>query len=196
MAIKAQDIQKLRQQTGIGMMDCKKFLQDAGGDFDKAVEAARKQGEKIAAKKADREASEGLIDAYIHPGNQVGVLIQVNCETDFVARNEEFKELVHDLAMHIAAYNPTYISSEDIPEDVIAKEKEIIKEQLKNEGKPAKMLDKIMTGKIEKYYEEVCLLNQSFLKNEDQSVKDYLEEKISKIGENISVAKFERFALK
>ena len=115
MAIKAQDIQKLRQQTGLGMMDCKKFLMEAKGDFEKAVDAARKQGEKVAAKKADREAGEGLIDAYIHPGNQVGVLIQVNCETDFVARNEEFKELVHDLAMHIAAYNPLYISSEDIP---------------------------------------------------------------------------------
>ena len=195
MAISSADIQKLRQDTGLGMMDCKKFLKEADGDYEKALEIARKAGEKVAAKKADREAGQGLIDAYIHPGSQIGVLIQVNCETDFVARNEEFKEMVHDLAMHIAAFNPLYISPEDVPEDVVEKEKEIYKEQLLNEGKPEKMLDKIVEGKLQKYFEEVCLLNQSYLKNEDQTVKEFVEEKISKIGENINIKRFERFSL-
>ena len=196
MSITTADIQKLREQTGLGMMDCKKFLTETKGDFEKAVELARKQGEKVAAKKADREAGQGLIDAYIHPGNQVGVLIQVNCETDFVARNKEFKELVHDLAMHIAAYNPLYKTSEDIPEDVLEKEKEIYKDQLTAEGKPAKMMDQILKGKLEKYFEETCLMNQSFLKNEDMTVKEYFEDKIGKIGENLEIKRFERFSLK
>jgi len=195
MGISAKDIQQLRQDTGLGMMDCKAILKEAKGDYDKAIEVARKRGEKVAAKKADRSTGQGLVDSYIHPGGQVGVLIQVNCETDFVAKNEEFKELVHDLAMHIAAYNPLYVKPEDVPEDVIEKEKEIYKEQLLAEGKPEKMMDKIVEGKIQKYYEEVCLLNQTFLKNEDVTVKEYLEEKIGKIGENISIHRFERFSL-
>ncbi|MBU0731685.1 translation elongation factor Ts [Patescibacteria group bacterium] len=195
MAISSADIQKLRQDTGLGVMDCKKFLTDAEGDYDKALEIARKAGEKVAAKKADREAGQGLIDAYIHPGSQMGVLIQVNCETDFVARNEEFKEMVHDLAMHIAAFNPLYITPEDVPEDTVEKEKEIYKEQLLNEGKPEKMLDKIVEGKLQKYFEEVCLLNQPYLKNENQTIKEFVEEKIGKIGENINIKRFERFSL-
>lgn len=195
MATSANDIQKLRQDTGLGMMDCKKFLEQADGDYDKALEIARKAGQKVAANKAEREACQGLVDAYIHPGNQIGVLIQVNCETDFVARNGEFREMVHDLAMHVAAFNPLYVSYEDIPEDVLEKEKEIYKEQLLAEGRPEKMLDKIVKGKLQKYFQEVCLMDQPFLKDEDQTVKEFLEEKIGKIGENITVRRFERFSL-
>ncbi len=195
MAITAELVKKLRDETGAGMMDAKKFLQEADGDFDKAIELFRKDGQRVAAKKADRGTNEGLVDAYIHPGGKVGVLIEVNCETDFVAKNEDFKELVHDLAMHIAAFNPTYNTSEDVPEDVLAKEKEIYTEQLKKEGKPEEVIAKILEGKVNKFYSEVCLMNQSFLKNEEQTVEEYLQEKISKIGENIKVNKFIRYSL-
>ncbi len=195
MEITAALVKKLRDETGAGMMDAKKFLQEADGDFDKAIELFRKDGQRVAAKKADRGTNEGLIDAYIHQGGKVGVLLEVNCETDFVAKNEDFKAVVHDLAMHIAAFDPKYNKSEDVPAEVLDKEKEIYTEQLKKEGKPEEVIEKILDGKVNKFYSEVCLMNQPFLKNEDQTVEEYMQEQISKIGENIKVNKFVRYSL-
>ena len=195
MEISPSIIKKLREQTGSGMMECKKCLTQAGGDYDKAIEILRKEGQKIASKKSNRTAACGLIDAYIHPGNRVGVLINVACETDFVSRNEEFKELVHDLAMHIAAFDPQYKEAADIPKEIIAKETEIYQEQLKKEKKPANIAEKIIAGKLKKYYEEVCLLDQKYLKDDTKSVRAYLVEKIAKIGENIIIRDFKRFSL-
>jgi elongation factor Ts len=194
MSITAQTVAALRKATGVGIADCKKALEECDGDLQKAADHLRKQGSLKAAKKADRSTGEGLIDAYIHAGGKVGVLVEVNCETDFVARNEEFKELVKDIAMHIAAANPLYVSSEDVPEEVLEKEKEIYTEQLKKEGKPDEIIEKIMAGKIQKYYEEVCLLEQPFIKEEKKKIKDLIQEKIAKIGENIVVARFTRYS--
>lgn len=188
-------IKKLRGQTGAGMMDCKKFLTQAKGDYDKAIDLLRKEGQKIASKKSTRETQAGLIDAYIHPGNRVGVLVNVACETDFVSRNEEFKQLVHDLAMHIAAFDPQYKEPSDIPADIINKEKEIYQELLKREKKPKKVMEKIINGKLNKFYEETCLLEQKFLKDDKKTVRQYLTEKIAKIGENIKIREFKRYSL-
>ena len=195
MEISTELIKKLRVQTGAGMMDCKKYLNQAKGDYNKAIEIFRKEGQKIASKKSTRVTADGLVESYIHPGNRVGVLIKVLCETDFVSRNNEFKSLVHDLAMHIAAFDPQYIEAKNIPENIIAKEKEIYAEQLKKEKKPEKVMIKIVEGKLKKYYEEVCLLDQKFLKDDKKTVRDYLTEKIAKIGENIQIGDFKRFSL-
>lgn len=195
MEIRTEDIKKLREKTGAGIMDCKEALKETGGDFDKAVEWLRQKGLAALAKRAEREAKEGLIDAYIHFGGRVGVLIEVNCETDFVARNEEFKNFVHDLAMQIAAQAPLYISRDDVPEEVIEKEKEIYREQLEGENKPENIKEKIIEGKLEKFFEQVCLLDQPFIKNPDIKIRDYLGEIAAKLGENIVVRRFTRYVL-
>jgi elongation factor Ts len=183
-------ITKLRKQTGAGVIDCKEALAESNGDLDKALEILRKKGAKIAGKRADKEATEGIIYAYIHANNKAGALIELNCETDFVAKNEEFKNLAHDLAMQITAQNPLYISPEDVPEDILNKEKEIIKEELLAEGKPEDMLDKIIEGKLNKWYEEVCLLQQPFIKNEDLTIEKLINEKIASLGEKIKIGSF------
>jgi elongation factor Ts len=190
MKIDVSLITKLRKQTGAGMADCKEALTEANGDPDKAIEMLRKKGAKIADKRAGKEASEGIIYAYIHANGRVGTLIELNCESDFVAKNEGFKALAHDLAMQIAAQSPLYVAPADVPEDVLNKEKDIFKEQLIAEGKPEKMMDKIIEGKVNKWYEEVCLLKQPFIKNEDLTIEDLINEKIASLGEKIKVGGF------
>lgn len=195
MNITTELIQRLRKETGAGMMDAKKVLQEAEGDFDQAVDLLRKRGQKVAAKKADREAGEGLIGTYLHSNGKMGVLVEVKCETDFVARNEQFKALVHDLALHIAASNPLYVSEQDVPEDVKAKEKEIYSAQLAQENVPAHVQEKVIEGKLKKFYSEVCLLNQPFLKDQEKTVADVVTEAIAKIGERIVISRFARLAI-
>jgi elongation factor Ts len=195
MNISAEDIKKLRELTGAGIMDCKEALKETNGDFEKAIEWLRQKGLSALAKRAEREAKEGLVDSYIHFGGRVGVLIEVNCETDFVARNEEFKKFVHDLAMQIAAQAPLYVSREDVPDEIIEKEKAIYYEQLKDENKPEHVKEKIVQGKLEKFYEQVCLLDQPFIKNQDIKIKDYLGEMAAKLGENIVIRRFVRYVL-
>ncbi|NOX21195.1 MAG: translation elongation factor Ts [Nitrospirae bacterium] len=194
MTITAEMVKNLREKTGAGMMDCKKALTEAEGDFDKAVELLRKKGLAAAEKKAGRQASEGIIASYIHM-DKIGVLVEVNCETDFVARTDDFKQFVKDVAMHIAAASPRYVKREDIPEEVINKEKEIYREQIK--GKPEHVIDKIVEGKLEKFYSEVCLLDQVFVKDPEQkkTIKELLTELIAKLGENIVIRRFVRFQL-
>ena len=191
----AQDVQKLRRATGAGMMDAKKALAEAQGDFTAAVDILRKKGSKIAAGKMGRSTSQGLVEAYIHAGGKIGSLVELACETDFVARTEQFKTLAHDLAMQVAAANPQYLSPADVPADVLAHEKEIFVEQLKNDGKTGAMVDKIIEGKLQKYYEEVCLLSQPFFKDDKKPVGEVLTESIATIGENIKIKRFARFEL-
>jgi len=183
-------ISKLRNQTGAGVSDCKEALESAEGDFGKALDFLRKKGAKIASKRAEKEASEGIICAYIHANNKIGSLVELNCETDFVAKNEEFRNLANDLAMQIAAQNPLYLGPEDVPEEILNKEKELIKEELLASGKPGDMLDKIIEGKLNKWYEEVCLLKQPFIKNEDISIEELINEKIAGLGEKIKIGGF------
>jgi len=190
MKIDVKLITQLRKKTGAGMADCKEALTEANGDMAKAMEILRKKGAKIADKRAGKEAAEGVIYAYIHANNKVGALVELNCETDFVAKNEEFKNLAHDLAMQIAAQSPLYVAPEDVPEDILNKEKDLFKEQLTLEGKPEKMLDKIIEGKVNKWYEEVCLLKQPFIKNEDITIEELINEKIAGLGEKIKVGGF------
>jgi elongation factor Ts len=187
-------IRELREKTGAGMMECKKALTESNGDFEKAIDFLRQKGLATAVKKAGRTASEGLVESYIHMG-KIGTLIEVNCETDFVARTEDFKELVRDIAMQIAAANPLYLSREDVPQDVIEREKEIYRVQVAD--KPPQVMEKIIEGKLEKYYTDVCLLDQVFIKDADQKqkVKDLITEKIAKLGENIIIRRFARFQL-
>ena len=191
--ISASMVKELRERTGAGMMDCKKALTEVNGDMEKAVELLREKGLAAAAKKAGRIAAEGIVDSYIHGDGRIGVLVEVNCETDFVAKTDEFKSFVKDMAMQIAASNPLYIKREDIPKEDIEKEREIIRAQALNEGKPEKVIDKIVEGRLEKYYKEVCLLEQPFIKDTDKSVKDILTERIATIGENINIRRFVRF---
>ncbi len=193
--ISAALVKELRERTGAGMMDCKKALTLKNGDMEAAIEYLREKGLAAAAKKAGRIASEGLVDAYIHAGGKIGVLIEVNCETDFVAKNDEFKRLVKDLCMHIAANNPTYINPEDVPADVVEKEKEILRAQSLNEGKPEKIVEKMVEGRIQKFFAENCLLEQPFVRDTDVTVKELIQQKIASIGEQISVRRFERFVL-
>jgi len=190
MSIETKLIIQLRAQTGAGMKDCREALEEAKGDLEKAVEILRKKGAKIANKRAEKEASEGIVYAYIHANNKIGALVELNCETDFVAKNEEFRKLAHDLAMQIAAQSPLYIAPEDVPAEVLNKEKELYKDQLLAEGKPEKMLAKIIEGKIAKWQEEVCLLKQAFIKNEDITIEDLINEKIASLGEKIQVGGF------
>jgi elongation factor Ts len=195
MTITADQVRQLREQTGAGMMECKKALVDAGGDFHHAIEALRKSGIAKAEKRADRAASEGLVEAYIHPGNRVGVLIEVNCETDFVARTPQFGELVRNLAMQAAAAGAEYVRREDVPAERVAKEREIFAAQLAQEKKPANILDKIVDGKLNKFFSEVCLLEQPYIKDDKVTVGDLVREAGSKTGENLVVRRFTRFRL-
>ncbi len=195
MEISAQTVKELRDKTGAGMMDCKGALTEAGGDMEKAIDFLRKKGISRAAKRAGRAANEGSIGSYIHMGGKIGVLVEVNCESDFVTRNEDFQTFIKDIAMHIAASFPQYLTEEEIPEAVINKEKEIYSAQAKDSGKPEKVIDKIVEGKLKKFYSEVCLLNQPYVKDPDINVSDYLKNVISTIGENIVIRRFARFQL-
>jgi elongation factor Ts len=186
-------VKDLRERTGAGMMECKKALQATNGDIGEAEVWLRKHGIAAAAKKASRATRQGLIGSYIHAGGQLGVLVEVNCESDFVARTDDFKELVHDLAMHIAAADPRYLRREEVPADVLEKEKEIARERARNEGKPEKILDRIVEGRLVKFYEEVCLLEQPFVKEATLTIEQLVKTKIAKLGENITVARFIRF---
>ena len=195
MAISAQEVKKLRDMTGAGMMDCKKALGETDGDFDKAVDFLRKKGLSQAAKKAGRETSEGMVYSYIHPGNSIGVLIEVNCETDFVARNDKFQAFVHDLAMHVAAANPRWVGREEVPETELEHEKQIFRDQMKESGKPENIIEKIVEGKLGKFYSENCMLEQGFIKDPDTAIQDLLSAKIAEIGENMRIARFCRYEL-
>ena len=195
MGITASDVQTLREKTGAGMMDCKKALTEANGDMEKAIELLREKGLAAAVKKSGRIAAEGIVDSYIHLGGKIGVLLEVNCETDFVAKTDEFRALVKDIAMQIAAANPKYLRKEDVDTAELEKEREILRAQALNEGKPEKIVDKMVEGRIQKYYKEVCLLEQPFVKDPDKSVQDLVTEKIAKIGENISVRRFVRYEM-
>jgi len=195
MSINTSDIAKLRAQTGAGMLDCKKALEETNGDFDKATDYLREKGITKAAKRAGKIATEGMVASYIHGGGKVGVLVEVNSETDFVAKNDMFKSLVNDIAVHIAASAPKYLSSEDVPVAEIEKERSVYRTQLEQENKPAEMIEKIVDGKIKKYYSEVCLLDQPFVKDEDKTIGQLLIEKTGEIGERISVRRFTRYEL-
>lgn len=199
MEISANTVKELRERTGAGMMDCKKALLEAKGNVDEAIEYLRKKGLSAAAKKAGRATSEGVIGSYIHSNGKVAVMVEVNCETDFVARNENFQNFVKDIAMHIAALSPISVGPEDMPADYIAKEREIalgqMKEDPKMANKPQAVLDKIIEGKVAKIYEEQCLLNQKFVKNPDQTIAQYVSQTVATIGENISIPRFTRYVL-
>ena len=194
-AISAGMVKELRERTGAGMMECKKALQEAEGDMERAIDLLRSRGAAKAAKRSERDVKEGAIGSYVHMGGKIGVLVEVGCETDFVSRNETFQGLVRDLAMHIAAANPLALSSEGIPAEVVERERGVYLEQVKNEGKPEKMWDKIVEGKINKFFKESTLLDQPYVKDPDRTVKDYITEVASKTGENIVVRRFVRFAL-
>ncbi len=195
MEITAGMVKELREMTGSGMMDCKRALVESNGNIDKAVEYLREKGLAAAAKKAGRIAAEGVVDSYIHGGGRIGVLVEVNIETDFAAKNAEFRALVKDISMQVAASNPLYVAREDIPQEVIEKEKEILKAQAINEGKPENIAEKMVAGRIEKYYKQVCLLEQPFIKDTDKTVLDVINEKIATIGEKISVRRFTRYEM-
>jgi len=195
MAIDANLVKTLREMTGAGMLECKKALEETNGNLEEAVELLRKKGIAKAAKKAGRETKEGLIHSYIHAGGRIGVLLEINCETDFVARNELFKELANEIALQIAAMRPQYVKREDIPREVIEKEGEIAREAAMAEGKPAHIAEKIAEGKLEKFFKEVCLLEQPYIKDEKKTVEDLIKEYIAKIGENIQVRRFCRYEL-
>lgn len=195
MEIKVELVKELRQRTGIGMMECKGALKESKGDIDKAIVILRKKGYARAQGKMSRETAEGIVDSYIHLNGKIGVLLEVNCESDFVARNDEFKELVKNIAMHIAATNPKYVSSEDISPEVLEQEKEIIKEQFKDSKKPPEIVEKIIQGKLGKFYEEVCLLDQPYIKDDKVSVKQLVASYIAKFGENIRISRFARYEL-
>ena len=190
-----QMVKELRERTGAGMMDCKKVLVETDGDIEKAIDLLREKGLAAAAKKAGRIASEGIVDSYIHGGGRIGVLVEVNCETDFVAKTDEFKALVKDIAMQIAAANPQYIRREEVPAEHLEKEREILREQAKNEGKPEKIVEKMVEGRIEKFYKEVCLMEQPFIRDTDKNVTDLVNEKIAKIGEKITIRRFARYEM-
>jgi len=193
--ITAAMVKELRQTTGAGMMDCKKALVEAEGKMDAAVDYLRENGLAAAAKKAGRIASEGVVEAYIHAGGRVGVMVELNCETDFVAKTDNFKSLARDIAMQIAAANPSCVRREEISPEVLEHEREILRAQALNEGKPANIIEKMITGRVEKYYKEACLMEQSFIKNPDQTITQLINETISRIGENVSIRRFARYQL-
>lgn len=199
MAIKAALVKELREKTGAGMMDCKKALTETNGDLEKAAEYLKEKGIASAAKKADRVAAEGLVSSYIHAGGRIGVLLEVNCETDFVAKTEEFQSFVKDIAMQIAAMNPKYVRREEVPAEEVEKERETLRQQALQEGKPEKIVDRMVEGRLNKYFEQVCLLEQEFVKNtpenKGRTIDKLVKEQISRIGENISVRRFVRFEL-
>jgi len=193
--ITAAIVKELRDKSGAGMMDCKKALQETNGDMEKAIEYLRKKGIAAAEKRADRAANEGRIEAYIHPGDKLGVLVEINCETDFVAKTDNFKSFAHDVAMHIAASSPRFLTREDVDQKSIDREMEIYKDQAKGQGKPDAIIEKIAAGKLDKYYSEVCLMEQAFVKDPNLSIKDLLTATIAKLGENITISKFSRFKI-
>jgi elongation factor Ts len=193
--ISASMVKQLREKSGAGMMDCKEALKECGGDMEKATDFLRKKGLATAAKRAGRAMSEGLVYAYIHTGGKIGVLVEVNCETDFVAKSDDFQDFVKNVAMHIAASSPMGINADDIPADVLAREKEIYKAQALETGKPAQMVDKIAEGKISKFIKDSCLLNQQYVRNPSINIQDLLNELIAKIGENITIRRFTRYQI-
>ena len=193
--ISASSVKELRNMTGAGIMDCKKALQEADGDKEKAIDILREKGISAAAKKPDRVAAEGIVESYIHMGGKIGVLVEVNCETDFVAKTPEFKSFVRDIAMHVAATNPQYLSKEDVPEKDIAKEKEILRAQALSEGKPEKIVDRMVEGRLGKYFREICLLEQAFVKDPDKTIRDIVNEQITRVGENIRIRRFVRYEM-
>ena len=195
MKITTQMVKELRDATGAGVLDAKKALEAHGGDYDKAVDALREKGAARAAKRSGREASEGVIELYAHPGNRVGVILELNCETDFVARNEEFTNLAHDLALHIAAMNPQYITKEEVPTDELERETEVLRNQALSEGKPEQVVEKIVAGRMSKFYEEFCLLEQPFVKDDKIKVNELITDSIRKTGENIKIRRFARYEL-
>jgi elongation factor Ts len=194
MTTNMSDVTKLRETTGAGMMDCKKALEEANGDFEKAIDVLRKKGAATASKRAERDAKEGVIVSYVHNG-RIGAMLELNSETDFVARNENFKQLALDIAMHVAATNPEYVSPEDVPAEVVAKEREIELALLAGKDKPKEVLEKILEGKIAKYYSQVCLMKQAFVKNPDITIEDLINEKTAAIGEKLVVRRFVRYEL-
>jgi len=193
--ISAATVKQLREKTGAGMMDCKQALTECGGDMDKAVDFLRKKGLATAAKRSGRAMSEGVVESYIHLGGKIGVMVEVNCETDFVAKNDEFKEFSKNIAMHIAATNPLGVKEEDIAEEVVNREKEVYKGQALEMGKPEKMIDKIVEGKLSKFLKESCLLNQAYVRDPEVTIADLLNELIAKMGENITISRFARFQI-
>jgi elongation factor Ts len=193
--ISASDVKSLRERTGAGMMDCKNALSEANGDVEKAIELLREKGLAAAVKKSGRIAAEGVVESYIHMGGKIGVLVEVNCETDFVAKTPEFQAFVHDIAMHIAAANPTYVSENEVNEEDIEKEKAILRTQALNEGKPEKIVDKMVEGRIKKFKKEICLLEQPFVKDPDKTVGQMVTDQIARIGENIAVRRFTRYEM-
>jgi elongation factor Ts len=195
MTITAEMVKELRSKSGIGIMECKSALNETNGDLEKALEYLRKKGLSTAAKKQGRSAQEGSVGSYIHAGGKMGVLVEVNCETDFVAKTPEFQQLVKDIAMQVAASSPLCVKKEEVPEDVLQKEKEIFATQAKNSGKPDKVIDKIVEGRIEKFYAEACLMQQPFVKDPDKTINDLIIEKIQSLGENIIVKRFTRYHL-
>lgn len=194
-AISAGMVKELRERTGAGMMECKKALEESNGDMERAIDILRSRGAAKAAKRAEREVKEGAIGSYVHMGGRIGVLVEIGCETDFVARNQDFQALVRDIAMHIAAANPLALNPEDIPADVVEREKQVYLETVKNEGKPEKMWDKIVEGKLSKFYKESTLLDQPYVKDPDKTVRQYVTEVAAKTGENVVIRRFVRFAL-
>ncbi len=195
MAVTMEQVKELRAATGAGIMDCKNALVEANGDFDKAVEILRKKGLAKAAKRASREASEGIIELYSHGNGRVGVMVEVNCETDFVARSEAFRKLAHEIALQIAAMSPQYVSEKDIPEEVLEHERGIAREQALREGKPEKIVDRIVEGRLKKFKDEVCLLNQAYIRDDKMTIADLLNQNIAAIGENIIIRRFVRWEL-
>ncbi|MEW5947549.1 MAG: translation elongation factor Ts [bacterium] len=193
--ITAAMVRELREKTGLGVLDCRDALKEAQGDVEKAIEILRKKGKAVAAKKIARETSQGVIASYIHMGGRIGTLIEVNCETDFVARTHKYQQFAHDLAMQVAALNPVYISRENVPSGVVEKEREIYRVQARAEDKPEKVIERIVDGKMERFYETVCLLDQTFIKDSEKRVRDLINEKIQEFGENIRIGRFVRFTL-
>jgi elongation factor Ts len=193
MNITSQMVKDLRDKTSAGMMDCKKALTDTGGDMEKAVDLLRQKGLAVAAKRAGRATSEGVIETYIHAGGKLGVMVELNCETDFVAKTDAFRGFARDLAMHIAATNPIAITREEVPENVISREKEIYIQQALESGKPKNIVEKMITGKMEKFLADICLLEQKFVKDEERTIQDILTDMVGKIGENITIKRFVRF---
>ena len=197
MAFTSKDVMELRQRTGVGMMDCKKALEATDGNMDKAIEWLREKGKASAAKRESRIASQGIVDSYIHMGGKIGVLLEINCETDFVARSEQFKELAHNISMHIAAANPTYVTTAEVSAETIAHEKEILKAQALNEPKPKpiNIIEKMVEGRIQKYFKEVCLMEQEYVKDSSMTITQLVNEAIASIGEKISVRRFVRYEM-
>jgi len=195
MIIDRELIQKLRNLTGLGLMDCRKALEENDGDIDKAIESLRKKGAAVAAKRAGKDTTQGLIHAYIHPGSQIGVLVEINCETDFVARTDAIKQFAQDLCLHITALKPLYLSAEQVDPKFLEHEKQIMHSLLVNSGKPEKMLNQIIEGKVQKLYADICLLNQTFVKNDQLTISQAIEELIAKTGENIKINRFSRFEI-